>query len=34
MQQKYNPRVIEREAQEHWEEKGAFRAVEVSGKPK
>ena len=34
MQQKYNPRVIEREAQKHWEEKGAFRAVEASGKPK
>ena len=34
MQQKYNPQVIEREAQKYWEEKGAFRAVEASGKPK
>ena len=34
MESKYNPRVIEREAQEHWERTGAFRAQEVSGKPK
>jgi leucyl-tRNA synthetase len=34
MQQKYNPQVIEREAQKHWELSGAFRAVETPGKPK
>ena len=34
MQQKYNPQVIEREAQQHWERAGAFRAVEAPGKPK
>ena len=34
MQQKYNPHVIEREAQSHWEESGAFRAVERSDRPK
>ena len=34
MQQKYNPQVIERNAQNHWEETGAFRAVEAAGKPK
>ena len=34
MQQKYNPQVIEREAQQHWESAGAFRAVETPGKPK
>jgi len=34
MQQKYNPHVIEREAQQHWESAGAFRAVESPGKPK
>ena len=34
MQQKYNPQVIEREAQQHWESAGAFRAVEAPGKPK
>ncbi len=34
MQQKYNPQVIEREAQEHWENAGAFRATETPGKPK
>ena len=34
MQQKYNPRVIEREAQQFWEESGAFRAVEAVDKPK
>jgi leucyl-tRNA synthetase len=34
MQQRYNPHVIEREAQKYWEEKGAFRAVETPGKPK
>jgi leucyl-tRNA synthetase len=34
MQQKYNPHVIEREAQKYWEETGAFRAVEAIGKPK
>jgi len=34
MQQKYNPHVIEREAQQHWESAGAFRATETPGKPK
>jgi leucyl-tRNA synthetase len=34
MQQKYNPQIIEREAQQHWETTGAFRAVEAPGKPK
>jgi len=34
MQQKYNPHVIEREAQQHWESTGAFRATETPGKPK
>src|SRR6185503_1626834 len=34
MQPKYNPQVIERDAQNHWEETGAFRAVEAAGKPK
>ncbi len=34
MQQKYNPRVIEREAQKYWDESGAFRAVETTDKPK
>jgi leucyl-tRNA synthetase len=34
MQQKYNPHVIEREAQQYWDASGAFRAREASGKPK
>ena len=34
MQHKYNPHAIEREAQRQWEEVDAFRAVEVSDKPK
>jgi leucyl-tRNA synthetase len=34
MQQKYNPRVIEREAQQYWEASRAFRAVESADKPK
>src|SRR5262245_5053340 len=34
MQQKYNPHVIEREAQQHWESTGAFHAQEAPGKPK
>ncbi len=34
MQQKYNPHVIEREAQKHWEQSGAFRAVESPDQPK
>jgi len=34
MQQKYNPQVIEREAQKYWEESGAFRAVESPDRPK
>jgi leucyl-tRNA synthetase len=34
MEQKYNPRVVEREAQEYWEGTRAFRAEETPGKPK
>jgi len=34
MQQKYNPHVVEREAQAHWEASGAFRAREIAGQPK
>ncbi len=34
MQNKYNARVIEREAQRHWSEQRSFRAVEAPGKPK
>ncbi|MEN9783844.1 MAG: hypothetical protein RJA24_1187, partial [Pseudomonadota bacterium] len=34
MQQKYNPQVIERDAQKFWDDGQAFRAVENNGKPK
>ncbi|MEQ1775391.1 MAG: leucine--tRNA ligase [Burkholderiales bacterium] len=34
MQQKYNPQVIERDAQAFWDNAHAFRAVESPGKPK
>src|ERR1051325_10382156 len=34
MQQKYNPQVIEREAQRRWDDAQAFRAVERSDRPK
>jgi leucyl-tRNA synthetase len=34
MQQKYNPSVIERDAQAHWDSTQAFVAREVPGKPK
>jgi leucyl-tRNA synthetase len=34
MQQRYNPHAIEREAQRHWEDANAFRALEASDKPK
>src|SRR5262245_33458488 len=34
MQPLYHPQRIEREAQEHWERSGAFRAVEDAGRPK
>src|SRR5688500_4446432 len=34
MQQRYNPHVIERDAQQYWDDQGAFRAVEAAGKPK
>ena len=34
MQQKYDPRIVEREAQRDWEASGAFRAAETPGKPK
>jgi leucyl-tRNA synthetase len=34
MQQKYNPQVIEREAQAFWQARDSFRAVEGGGRPK
>jgi leucyl-tRNA synthetase len=34
MQQKYNPRTVERDAQAHWDSTHAFVAREVPGKPK
>jgi leucyl-tRNA synthetase len=34
MQQKYNPHVIEREAQRFWEERASFRATEGGDRPK
>ncbi len=34
MQQKYNPHLIEREAQQHWGASGTFRAVETGNRPK
>ncbi|HEX2830389.1 MAG TPA: leucine--tRNA ligase [Burkholderiales bacterium] len=34
MQQRYNPHVVERDAQKSWEDSGAFRAVETTDKPK
>jgi len=34
MQQKYNPQVIERDAQKFWDEAQTFRAVETGNKPK
>ena len=34
MQQKYNPQVLEREAQNHWDATQSFKAVENSDKPK
>jgi leucyl-tRNA synthetase len=34
MQEKYNHRIVEGEAQEHWSSSGAFRAVEDSTRPK
>ncbi len=34
MQQKYNPQVIERDAQQFWDDRQAFRAVEDGSKPK
>src|SRR5438132_1791555 len=34
MQQRYNPRVLEREAQQYWEASAAFRADEKSAAPK
>jgi len=34
MQQKYNPQVIERDAQQFWESKQSFRAIESGDKPK
>jgi leucyl-tRNA synthetase len=34
MQQRYNPQVIERDAQRYWEEQDSFRAREVPGQPK
>ena len=34
MQEKYHPREIESEAQRHWEQTAAFKAIEASGKQK
>lgn len=34
MQEKYHPQEIEKKAQQYWEETAAFKAVEISGKPK
>src|SRR3970282_1828622 len=34
MQQKYEPRVIEHEAQQYWDASGNFRAREIPGRPK
>ena len=34
MQNKYNARAIEREAQQYWDEHHLFRASETTGKPK
>ncbi|HNP27065.1 MAG TPA: leucine--tRNA ligase [Nitrosomonas sp.] len=34
MQEKYHPQEIEKNAQQHWEETAAFKAVETSEKPK
>jgi leucyl-tRNA synthetase len=34
MQPKYDPHAIEREAQQHWEARGSFRATEEPGRPK
>jgi leucyl-tRNA synthetase len=34
MQQKYNPHVIEREAQQYWDESNAFRSMETDSKRK
>ena len=34
MQQKYNPQIVERDAQAYWDKTKAFQAVESPGKPK
>ena len=34
MQEKYHPQEIEKKAQQYWEDTAAFKAVEISGKPK
>ncbi len=34
MRPQYHPEIIEREAQEHWDRTGAFRAAEDTGRPK
>ncbi|MBS0423539.1 MAG: leucine--tRNA ligase [Proteobacteria bacterium] len=34
MQEKYHPQEIEKNAQQHWEQTAAFKAVETPGKPK
>jgi leucyl-tRNA synthetase len=34
MRPQYHPEIIEREAQEHWDRTGAFRAAEDAGRPK
>ncbi|QOJ22819.1 MAG: leucine--tRNA ligase [Gammaproteobacteria bacterium] len=34
MQEKYHPQEIEKNAQQHWEQTAAFKAIETPGKPK
>ncbi|MDO9470864.1 MAG: leucine--tRNA ligase [Nitrosomonas sp.] len=34
MQEKYHPQEIEKNAQQYWEQTAAFKAVEITGKPK
>ena len=34
MQEKYHPQEIEKNAQQHWNETAAFKAVETAGKKK
>ena len=34
MQEKYHPQEIEKKAQQYWEQTAAFKAIEITGKPK